>query len=217
MGRHRKPRNRNSVSEKQLRHCVEVARANWRDWQDVFEHKSAVDTNPLLSDHVRFSKFCKEYSVGRTIRHGKRDEFRLELVKSIQDVVRDETGQALDRYEEKLRPRFGVHRGTRRMVSVLSKVPAFISPGHFLAWDRFAKKGVNIALGRARNHAIRTYAEYLEAFDRVFRGQRGRQIRAFVVRHRRSGENATCFGRRVLDMWLMTFGGREMKVGRSVS
>lgn len=199
----------------QIRRSIRVARKNWKAWRDVFEHRSTIATNPLLSDAKRFASFCKEYSVARTIRRGRQDEFRRSLIGSLPEVVRDDSGRALVRLEEELRRRFGAksrartHGGPNRIVSVLSKVAAFVRPDQFVAWDTYGKKGVKRVLGRTQE--FQSYAEYLDAFDQVWNGQWGQQIRYLVatVPARSSFEREPRFLRRVLDVCLMKHGGRK--------
>jgi hypothetical protein len=191
---------------------IQLARKNWCDWCDVFEHKGSVKTNPLLADSHRFASFCKEYSVGRTIRRGAREQLRLVLVEKLRRATLDGTGRSLDELEEKLRPRFGTHGGTRRIISLLSKVAALLRPDRFVAWDTYAKRGVNIVLGRSASSGFDTYAEYLEAFDRAWGGPPGQQIRGYVMTNGTDSEveREPCFQRRVLDMYLMKSGGRRI-------
>jgi hypothetical protein len=192
---------------------VQVARKNWSDWRDVFEHVGSPKTNPLLAKPDRFKRFCVEYSVQRTIRRGTHDDFRRELTKSeFSAAIRDPSGQRLDKLEGKLRKRFGTQRGRNSIRSALSKVAAFTRPQRFVAWDTYGKKGVNIALGRRASHRFNTYAEYLAAFDLVRKGARGQQIRDYVATSgaRSAVESEPRFQRRILDMYLMKLGGRKL-------
>lgn len=195
---------------------IQVARENWQGWRDVFEHGGPISTSPLLADPARFASFCREYSVSRTIRRGAQNEFRLALLEQPQfgEAVQDDTGHALDKLESDLRLHFGTYKGTRRMVSVLSKVAAFVRPDRFVAWDRYAKKGVNVVLGRGASSPFDTYAEYLTAFDQAWNGQPGQQIRDYMTSFgtQRAVESEPRFLRRVLDIYLMKCGGREFKV-----
>jgi hypothetical protein len=145
----------------------------------VFEYNKGVPTNPLLANPKKFDTFCAEYSVGRTIRKGTRHSFRLELSTSRQfsNAIQDGTGRSLDKLEVRLRKRFDTHEGTRCMISVLSKVAAFVRPERFVAWDRYAKKGLNIVLGRSASAPFYSYAEYLAAFDAAWDGGLGQEIK----------------------------------------
>jgi len=191
---------------------IHVARKNWSEWRVVFEHQGTIATNPLIAGEYTFASFCKEYSVSRTIRRGTQNEFRLALIDSLSEVVNDDSGRALDRLEGELRPRFGTRGGTRGMVSVLSKVAAFVRPERFVAWDSFAKRGLNFVHGRRANFRFHSYAEYLTAFDQVWSGQAGQQIRDYVTANpgQSSTEREPRFLRRVLDVCLMRHGGRTL-------
>ncbi len=195
---------------KRIRRSIQVAQDNWKEWRDVFEHGGAIATSPLLTDPRRFASFCKGYSVGRTIRRGTQNEFRLALIESLSAHIEDSSGRALDKLEGELRPRFGTNGGKNRLVSVLSKVAAFVRPEQFVAWDSYAKKGVNIVLGRRAN--FRSYADYLAAFNQAWDGQPGQQIRDFVRANRRKNtfEREARFLRRDLDVCFMQCGGRTL-------
>lgn len=192
-----------------------IARANWNEWSDVFEHRGPMSTNPLLADRARFASFCKDYSVSRTIRRGTQNEFRLSLMEppQFEDAIHDDAGHALDQLESDLRRRFGTHEGTRRMVSVLSKVAAFVRPERFVAWDSYAKRGVNIVLGRGVSSPFADYADYLAAIDQAWNDHLGHQIEDYLTRSGTNGavESEPRFLRRVLDVCLMKCGGRELK------
>lgn len=99
---------------------------------------------------------------------------------------------------------------------MLSKVAAFVRPDRFVAWDRYAKKGVNIVLGHRASSPFRAYADYLAAFDEAWKGQAGTQIRDYLTRVGATDavESEPRFLRRVLDVYLMECGGRELKVQR---
>lgn len=202
-----------TMKKSELVKSVGIARKNWRDWQDVFEHRGPISENPILACPDKFRRFCKEYSVHRTIRHGTHDKFRLELKSSRQfkNAVMDGSGGKLVRLERKLRKRFGTLGGRRGMVSVLSKIAAFVRPDRFVAWDNYAKKGLNRTLDRSVSSPFPTYADYLKEIDRVWRGYLGRDIKAHMKKSRvwSAVENKAHFQRRVLDVYLMKCGDRD--------
>jgi hypothetical protein len=185
--------------------AIRIARRNWCAWQADFEGGGAL----LPSDPSRFNAFCAEYGVGRTIRAGTRDELRKRLSRRLRSALRDGTGHALDLLEQQLRPRFGTRLGRGRMTSVLSKMAAFVRPERFIAWDSYARRGLNLTLGRAAAHPYRTYAEYLAALDLVWQGQFGRQVRR-CIRHGAQSpiDRKPQFQRRAFDVCLMRIGGR---------
>ena len=199
------------LEDRHIPKLIEQAQKNWERWNDVFEHDGPIDKNPVLADGARFASFCAEYSVHRTIWKGKRDEFRQKLIGSskFSEAIQDCTGDSLDKLEQDLRPDFGSKRGKNRLTSVLSKVAAFVRPERFVAWDRFAKTGLNSVLGRRPSSPFNTYSEYLAAFDRVWDGQEGKHIKAYVAKGGHAEvEGANRFLRRVLDLYLMKCGGR---------
>jgi hypothetical protein len=159
----------------EIARSAKTARANWRGWRDVFEHSGPISTNPLLSRPDRFAAFCKEYSVHRTIKKGTRDEFRLQLKDSPQfeKAIHDRTGQKLVTLEKQLRKNFGTLEGKRGMVSVLSKVAAFVRPERFVAWDKYGKRGVNRVLGRGVSVSFATYSDYLKEINQIWENWSG--------------------------------------------
>jgi hypothetical protein len=191
---------------------IQVARTNWNKWLDVFEHGEPICTNPLLVKPELFASFLAEYSVGRTIRHGTHDEFRCALASQASDATRDDSGVALDALETDLRKRFGAHDPPRSILSALSKVAAFVRPERFVAWDRYARKGLAKVLGGAPSIKFDSYALYLEAFDRVWKGEPGQKIADYVKRVGAESpvEGELRFQRRVLDVYLMKCGDRKM-------
>ncbi len=95
------------------------------------------------------------------------------------------------------------------MISVLSKMAAFVRPERFVAWDSYAKRGVNVVLGRGTSYPFRTYAEYIAALDLVWHGQFGQRVRRCVRdRAQNAVEGKPQFQRRVFDVCLMKLGGR---------
>jgi len=197
---------------------IKIARGNWESWYDVYTHSGTISSNPVLADPHRFASFLREYSVGRTVLKGKHDEFRRELQGSpeFEEAVRETTGQALDRLEGDLRPHFGSKEGKNRLISVLSKVAAFVRPERFVAWDQFAKKGLNVVRGHGASSPFGTYSEYLAAFDCAWEDQPGKQIKDCVARKGayRAVEHEPRFQRRVLDVYLMECGGRWSRKAR---
>ena len=189
-----------------------VARRNWNNWRDVFEHGIPIDTNPLLADQTRFAFFCTEYSVGRTIRAGTQNKFRIELQRHLSTHIDDDTGRALDCFEHSLRSVFGTGKEERkrRIVSALSKVAAFVRPERFVAWDSYAKIGANLVQGRRPSFQFRAYADYLAAFDNIWSGPTGHQIRGHSGGAQHAIEIEPRFQRRILDVYLMKRGGREL-------
>jgi hypothetical protein len=169
-------------NSEQIEQAIRTVREiTWHDWKDAFEHSGSISTNPILADPVRFNRFCWKWRVGRTIRKGTHPEFRRLLLHSqkFEEAIRDDSGHLLVELEKNLRPEFGARKrnGVCSIVSMLSKVAAFVRPDRFVAWDRFAKRGLNMVLGRSVNARFDTYGEYLAGFERVWEGPHGERIR----------------------------------------
>jgi hypothetical protein len=90
------------------------------------------------------------------------------------------TGQDLDNLERKLRQDFGTHDASRSIISALSKIAAFIYPETFVAWDSFAKKGLNRVRGCSASRKFEVYSDYLAKFDEVWEGELGAEIRQYM-------------------------------------
>jgi hypothetical protein len=201
------------LGDDDLRSSLTIARTNWTYWRDVYEDTGPVSANPLFAEPGRrFAAFCKEYSVHRTIRAGTQNDFRLILIKLLPAALCDDSGKSLDQVELRVRPNFGTHNGTRRMISVISKAAAFLRPERFVAWDRFARKGLNIISGRNPNASFEDYADYLHAFDETWNDELGERIRRYITRSNAHSpiEMESRFQRRVLDVALMKCGDRKM-------
>jgi hypothetical protein len=192
---------------------VHLAKRNWEDWISVFEHAGAAEENPLLAFPGVFNKFLAEYSVHRTIRAGTSNEFRKALSSGgtrLAYKLSDSSGKAIDEMEEMLRCDFGTQGGRRGMRSVISKIAAFLAPANFIAWDKFARKGIIVLRGRRATHAYQTYAEYLDDVNHVLNYEmKDALISACKGNYptQYSSENNR-FQRRVLDVYLMRVGGR---------
>jgi hypothetical protein len=189
----------------------------WHDWRDAFEHNGPIRTNPILADAGRFNSFCAKWGVGRTIRKGTRDEFRCLLRDSrdFEEAIGDDTGRKLANLEENLRSRFATGDGTRGIISALSKLAAFVRPERFVAWDQYARRGVNMVLGRPINTPFDRYVEYLADFESVWKGSPGERIREMTRQAPRQPlEAEPRFQRRVLDLYLLTK-GRNRKAAKS--
>ena len=184
-----------------IRKALGIARKNWKKWIDVFRHNSPISTNPLLAQQKMFASFCKEYSVHRTIRGGKQNDFRRTLQESpgFRKAISAGCGRELDRIEGVLRKDFGTRNGRNHMIPVFSKVAAFLRPDRFVEWDRYAKNGLYRVLGPNASLRFKTYAEYLAAFDHAWRGRPGK-FQAYADRatspHRGAVEREPRFQRR---------------------
>lgn len=148
--------------------------------------------------------------MARTIRARTHDEFRLTLGSSAEfaGALDDPTGSELGRLECELRVRFGTRGGTRGLVSVVSKLATFIRPERFTAWDQFAQRGLNVALGRSKSRWFPDYAAYLTDFNELWKRPLGQRICEITEQAGRAAlETEPRFQRRILDLYLMTAGG----------
>lgn len=197
---------------------VKIAAQNWRNWKVVFEHGGTPDKNPLLLDASLFKRFLREYSVQRTIRAGCSDKLRQLLCSQdfpLNALLSDETGRILDRKETALKQQYG-SKG-QSLISAISKVAAFLAPHTFVAWDKYARRGVNLSLRRARSNIFRSYAEYLEDINRLMRSEIGEQVSVICAGKYPTAYSSELgrFHRRVLDVYLMRIGGRNFEFSRA--
>lgn len=193
---------------------ISAASANWRSWQALFEHQGISRENPLLTQSETFEKFVREYSVRRTIRKGMREALRSRLAHpeyELDAMVADNSGRGLDTHEAALRRDFGTTFGGRSIRSALSKIGAFLAPGTFVAWDKYARQGLNLTLGRGRSAPFYSYAHYLAEVNLLLANTLGDDIRRSCQGMYPSDYAAACdrFHRRVLDVHLMRVGGRD--------
>jgi hypothetical protein len=164
---------------------------------------------PCLPTRPDIVTFLREWSVSRTLRSGTHEKFRETLRTSDQFLraLGDDSGLMLEEFEHKLRPDFGTRGGTKRITSVLSKISTFIRPERFVAWDTFARRGMNRVLGRGAYAQFTNYPDYLQAFEVVWNGELGREVRAYASHH--AVQPVECeprFQRRVLDLYHMETG-----------
>lgn len=193
---------------------IDVAKRNWLEWQDVYEHVGLPEDNILLKDNQKFRNFVEEYSISRTIRRGTRDAFQQRLCNiefNFSSVLNDPTGVLLDNYENILRHDFGTCNGQRGLTSALSKLAAFLAPQYFVAWDTYARKGVNRVYGRPPTRLFENYSRYLSDINELLSGELGQHVcdscKAFGYPTQKSARDHR-FHRRVLDVYLMRKGGR---------
>lgn len=200
-----------SPNDDYIREAIQAAQKVWMDWRNVFEHSGDINSNPILADSGRFSYFCNEWGVARTIRAGTSDEFRCTLRDSedFLAALDDHTGAALDQlHDNVLRPRFGTRGGQKSVRSALSKIATFVRPAVFTAWDSYARPGLNLAVGRSKSAWFESYADYLSIFNGVWNGVYGERIRETINSLSIPLKaDDLCFGRRVLDLYLMREGG----------
>ena len=189
---------------------VDGAVRNWCEWKDVFEYNGPAADNPLLVDAAKFATFLRRYSVYRTIRSGRSENLRILLRDPqfpLNTILDDATGLQLDTQEFSLREQFGTRDGRRGLRAALSKIAAFLASHRFIAWDKYARKGLKKVLQR---HSVKNYAEYLEGANALLSGELGERVRDACNNKYPTQYAAELdrFHRRVLDRYLMRTGGR---------
>jgi hypothetical protein len=199
-----------SITERDLK----IARDNWENWKTVFEHQGPLADNPLLTDSSKFGAFLNEYKVRRTIRAGTSDKLR-DTIKDprfeLQHLLNDTSGNLLDARESALRSQFGTQDGRRGIRSAMSKIASFLAPHAFVAWDEYARKGLNIVLGRSPSYPFRNYSEYIGDMNRLLSSDIGECVRSACADQypTQYASERDRFHRRVLDVSLMRLGNRE--------
>ena len=190
-----------------------IAKANWQNWINVFEHQGAIEQNPLLTSSEIFKKFLGEYNVHRTIRAGKSDEFR-KVFNSVDlrlaEKLNDSSGRCIDELEDLLRWDFGTMNGKRGIKSVISKIAAFLCPEKFVAWDKFARKGIACVRYSKSTHTYNAYADYLADVNFLLNEKMQYDLLDACQKNypTQYSSESKRFQRRVLDVYLMRTGGR---------
>ncbi len=188
-----------------IQRAIVVARHAWHGWKIVLEDDATI----LLANPKVFSRFCAEYSVGRTIRTGTKEECRRMIRRLIRRAIKDPLGSGIDNLDRRLRPHFGTRNG-RSMVSMISKVGAFYRPEVFVAWDKYARKGLNIMSNLPPSRNFTGYVHYLATVEQLWATPVRKQIESAVSAAGGCPQyNPPAFGRRVLDVALMIVGGRR--------
>ena len=195
------------VNEQWLEFAFWMAGANWLTWRADFEFEDDVARLPVLQRQDRYRVFIKSYSLLRYYTSEERNSLRQRLYDSndFRTAVAANDGTAIDDLAHRLRaefPDFDVER------SFLSKLAAFAKPTSFIAWDRFARRGVAALANGPTNGNYQTYSAYLMSVNGVLAGQLGQSIQAFINDKRLPTQNREAFVRRVLDVYLMAKGGR---------
>jgi hypothetical protein len=195
------------VNERWLKFAFWSAGANWLKWRADFEFEGNADQLPVLQHQDRYRAFIKDYSLLRYYTGDEREALRTRLSHppSFQTAVDQPNGQGIDALAQGLREEFPAFDTER---SFLSKLAAFARPETFVAWDRFARKGVARQNSGPANGNYQSYADYLRAVRQVLSAELGREIRQFVEQAPCIPAEQECFVLRVLDVYLMILGGR---------
>nr|WP_294503881.1 hypothetical protein [uncultured Rhodopila sp.] len=194
---------------------VEKSVFNWQEWKAVFEHTGLPRTNPILTTKAIYDRFLYTYNVGRTV--GERDALMQELRSDgfpLNEILADGTGEVLDLHIGKLGAAYGAFntRYHRRcnITSAISKIMAFLKPASFIAFDSYARKGINVHTKRPKSHVFDCYADYRAAMESAMGGQVGNEVRAAcgIYASALNASMGTALHLRVLDSYFMRIGGR---------
>jgi hypothetical protein len=193
---------------------IKIAQENWENWKSIFEYEGPAAANPLLADSSKFGAFLNEYKVHRTIRSGTSDKLRIMLGGpefELQTLLSDTSGKLLDAREFALRAQFGTLSGKRGIRSAMSKIVSFLAPHAFVAWDEYARKGLNMVLGRSPSSTFANYAEYIGYLNQVLSSDIGKCVRSACADRypTQYASKRDRFNRRVLDVSLMRLGNRD--------
>ena len=185
------------------------AGANWMQWLADFTFVGEPQCLPVLRDENRFATFCKEYRPLNRVKLETCEEMRQRLLGATEfrEAVADDSGAGIDSLARRLKDEFDLRGGPR---SFVSKLAAFARPSCFVAWDRFARDGVARVLYARQRSAHTHYRCFLNDFNELWNNpDLGREFRAYVSPNLLAIlPSDDAFGRRMLDVYLMTVGGR---------
>ncbi len=193
------------LSMQHLNFALWSAGANWLAWRADFDFAGAAEQLPVLVDPRRFKRFVKEYGVLRGVPSAGRESARTLLL--VPPLFRDALAAGaggIDSLATALS--FDLHG---KQTAFFSKLAAFAQPRRFVAYDKFARLGLARAMGKPDGSYDGSYRNYSVDIDLSWRGELGKQIRAFLRgRATPMSGGGSAFGRRVLDACLMLKGGR---------
>jgi hypothetical protein len=195
--------------ERELTFSLHVAAADWITWQSDYEFEGDPRHLPMLVDENRFRRFVYTYRPFRqrtTTQEALNFAGYLRATNDLTIAVRDASGTALEALATQMAVHFPAF-GTPR--SALSKIAMFSAPEIFPPWDQFARCGAAYRLSRDhQGYYPIGYADYLADVDAIARSGLYEKIRQMVSR---GGSTVPTghpgFERRVLDSYLMTYGG----------
>ena len=193
------------MTKKELEFAFFLAGTNWIMWRDCFEEQSVADL-PVLCDNDRFKRFVSDYSLLRNLKQCDRDRLCnwMKHNDRMEWMIADESGGRIDRVlDEMQKP----DPGFRSERSFLSKLAAFARPEVFIAYDRFASRGVRKLLFMERNP--QDYVDYLGKVRQFCRKPSvSEEIAGYIADRHIPACNKKAFRLRMLDVYLMLKGGR---------
>jgi hypothetical protein len=186
-----------------------MAGSNWLLWKADYEFSGPPEEMPVLVKTDRYRAFVKSYSVLRYLPNDERETLRRRLcgARDFGEMTRRADGGGVDELAQRLNgeyPAFEIQR------SFLSKLAAFARPDSFVAWDRFARRGVAALTNGPTSGNYHSYSLYLKAVNSTWEGELGHQVRQFLTDRQIPAmeQDGGAFSRRVLDCYLMICGGR---------
>jgi hypothetical protein len=204
--------------------ALSIAAENWRDWSDVFGHIGPAMDNPILTSRVHFGCFLWEYNVGRTIKSAdaRRLQRALREDESFQAAVMNDDEERLADAVRRHSMNFSAKRSDGGLRSLLSKVAAFCNPGAFIAWDRFARRGLSRLIHGKDSRFESSLPDYQRAARSAAAGDTilaDGSAEKIVAKANEVGAPIPAFRLRVLDAAAMEVGRREAyhprRTGRS--
>ena len=189
-------------NECELEVAAFIAARNWERWRCCYE--APAEELPICEDPELFRKFVKEYGLLRGVKMKDQERLRIWMTKNgrLTMLTEKEDGSGVECLLDKMQG-----SGFMRHRSFLSKLAAFSRPDVFIACDSFARQGL-VNLGIEKKQPA-NYCVYLEAVRKL-----QCQIRKDIEKHLKGRTiptgNAEAFQLRVLDVYLMISGEREI-------
>ncbi len=191
-------------SESELEVAAFVAARNWENWRCCFE--TPAEQLPIYTCQDLFRKFVKEYGLLQGETRESREQLRDWMTKGdrVNKMIGSNSGSGVESLlREMQRDGFRCHR------SFLSKVAAFSQPHIFVAYDRFARRGlVNLKIVTRQPNE---YVTYLKAVRKLY-VEIEKDIKEHLEGRTLPTNNETAFHLRVLDVYLMLSGNREIPI-----
>ena len=201
------------IGKREFDFCFHSAGLNWAALQSDYEQDDLTKIQ-LLNDRQAFDRFLKGYglarhslnekneSESRNKKYATRDEWFNYISKIIPLII---SGSRYDSIDDAA---ISAEAPYKLSISCLSKVCAIVAPDRFVAYDKFASKGLAAWDGKPK---ASTYSDYMLRIFDCWSSNVGSFIRDEMSRRPlplSRGLPDTAFGFRVLDNYLMLRGGR---------
>jgi hypothetical protein len=178
---------------------------NWVSWIDDFDCKLKTQNLPVLEGEDRFAKFLGNYSLLRYHDATAKETIRKWLSGNgkLANATEFPDGRGIDKLADDLKKH--THK-KRRELSLISKLAAFAKPASFIAYDKYARKGTRIILGKTASGKYDTYVEYLADANLILNGDVGIELKKYASTLPLPTKNTKAFIMRLLDFYLMGVG-----------